>query len=45
MFDLSTQDFFGIILGTCAALFFIWVACIAMGACVQWFEDMEGDDE
>ena len=45
MFDLSTQDFFGIILGGCAALLVVWLFCIGLGACVEWFERMEGDDE
>ena len=45
MFDLSSQDMIGIVVAGCIVLAIVFFACIAMGACVEWFERMDGEDK
>ena len=44
MFDLSAQDIVGIVIAVFMVLAIVFFACIAMGACVEWFERMDGED-
>ena len=44
MFDLSSVDLVGIVIASAAVLVVIYLLCVGLGACVEWFERMDGED-